>query len=169
MRRLAVFLLVLAVLGLVWLGSDRSPEGDKAPDRRNGRKAQSAAVEGDLPGGFSEEVLARLEDWLTTEPAVQPAFPTRDIFRKASTPDRIVSGPVSAPEPRTEAVLPRLTGFVLEGPQRGPVAAIRYEGRMWLVAVNDTMGPYRVEKLIAGEEVLLVEVESGEEILLTLN
>ncbi len=49
------------------------------------------------------------------------------------------------------------------------MAAIDYEGQMFLVDVGDTVGPYRVESVEAGDTVLLVEEATGEKLKLALN
>jgi hypothetical protein len=64
---------------------------------------------------------------------------------------------------------PRLTGFVFSGGRIDqPVAAIRFEGRMWLVGVGEQVGPFRVEDMEVGEEATLVHEESGESLRLTI-
>jgi hypothetical protein len=168
-------MVLVAVLGAVWLGLERvsiSGKEHQNPAEHRGEQASSAGPE--LPGGFTEEAIGRLERWLRRTEASSSRLETtalRDIFRTTAEPIQMTppSSDASESEPEVAPVLPRLTGFVLEGAQGGAVAAIRYEGRMWLVEVGDAIGRYRVEKWVVGEEVVLVEVESGEEILLTLN
>lgn len=173
MKKLALWLALLAVLGLAWLGLERTTTSGEAQQNGAGPPSSWIPAEHQLPGGISEEAIARLERWtrkVGVSETPSQMTPSRDIFRTAYEPVPLTPPPATVPQPGiSAAVLPRLTGFVLERTQGGPVAAISYEGRMWLVEESDTMGPYRVEKLIAGEEVLLVEVESGEELLLTLN
>jgi hypothetical protein len=64
---------------------------------------------------------------------------------------------------------PRLTGFVFSGGRIDqPVAAIGFEGRMWLVGVGENVGPFRVEEIVVGEEAYLVHQETGESLRLTI-
>jgi hypothetical protein len=168
-------LVLVAVLGAVWLGLERvsiSDEEHQNPTMQGGEQLPPADPE--LPGGFTEEAIGRLERWLRRTEASSSRLEMtalRDIFRTTAEPIQMTppSSDTSESEPEVAPVLPRLTGFILEGARGGLVAAIEYEGRMWLVEVGDTIGRYRVEKLVAGEEVVLIEVESGEEILLTLD
>jgi len=172
MKRLALWFVLFTILGLVWVSFDRPSGSRDAPQSRSSDEALSISKDEEFPAGFSDETIGHLERWFRKVEEWEPsskATTLRDIFRKGTEPERAAPAPPETAEPIIEVIPPRLTGFVLEGGEGGSVAAIRYEGRMWLVEVGDLMGPYRVEKLIVGEEVLLVEVESGEELLLTLN
>lgn len=175
MRSLVLWLVLAAVLGAVWLGLERVSTPGKEHHNPAGQRAELSSLAGpELPGGFTEEAMGRLERWLRRTEASSTRLETtalRDIFRTTTESIQMAPPPSDSreSEPEVAPVLPRLTGFVLEGARGGPVAAIRYDGRMWLVEVGDAIGRYRVEKLVAGEEVVLIEVESGEEILLTLN
>jgi hypothetical protein len=174
-RSFALWLVLVAVLGAVWFGHQRvSISGQEHQNPAEQRGEQVSPADAELPGGFSEEAIGRLERWLKKTEGSSSRLETsslRDIFRTTAEPIQMKPPSSDAPEsePQVAAGLPRLTGFVLEGAHGGPVAAIRYEGRMWLVEVGNSIGRYRVEKLVAGEEVVLVEVESGEELLLSLN
>ncbi len=171
MKRLALWLVLFAILGLVWVGFDRPSGLRDDSQRRSSKEVPSTSNDEAFPAGFSEETIGYLENWFRKMEASDSSSnraALRDIFRKGTEPERALPAPRETREPIVEVVLPRLTGFVLDGGQRGPVAVIRYEGRMWLVAAGDAIGPYRIESLVAGEEVLLVELESGEELKLLL-
>jgi hypothetical protein len=131
--------------------------------------------ERDFPEGLPEEALPRLMNWLKADGSSARALPSRDIFHRgapsaAFAPDS--AAPASPVSPETEPVeveQPRLTGFVFGGGHIDkPVAAIRFEGRMWLVGVGEKVGPYRVENMVEGEEVTLVHQESGVSLRLTI-
>ena len=172
MKRLALWLVLFTILGFVWVGIERPSGSREVAQSLSSKEALSISKDEAFPAGFSEETIGHLENWFRKVEASEGGSTKttiRDIFRKWTEPERATPAPAVAAEPIFEVVMPRLTGFVLEGGNRPSVAAIRYEGRMWLVEAGDLIGPYRVEKLIAGEEVLLVEVDSGEELLLTLN
>ncbi len=171
MKRVALWLVLFTILGLVWVGFDRPSGSRDDPQSRSSKEVPSTSNDEAFPAGFSEETIGHLENWFRKMEASESGSKRaalRDIFRRGTEPERASPAPTEAREPIVEVVLPRLTGFVFEGGQRGPVAAIRYDGRMWLVEAGDTIGPYRIESLVAGEEVVLVELESGEELKLLL-
>ncbi|MFQ5790914.1 MAG: hypothetical protein ACE5JI_10615 [Acidobacteriota bacterium] len=164
---------VAAVLVGVLCGS-ALPVAARRPRLAHG---QAAASQGkDRPPALeqlSPEVLRRLENWLRGKIAVAERLPTRNIFEYAARPlshpgpsvsDRGEVAPDPLDGPAIEAV-PRLMGFLFPGePGRSsPVAAIRYQGELWLVTKGDRVGRFRVENLVPGEEVVLVDTEGGEE------
>jgi len=99
--------------------------------------------------------------------AQQP--PERDIFREAVEPL-----PMFQPAPDEPAVTalvpsmpaPQLAGFVLrdeDSETSRVLAAIRFEGRVWLVGEGELVGTYRVQQIVLeDEEVFLVEEGSGQ-------
>jgi hypothetical protein len=127
----------------------------------------------EYPEALSEEKIRHLEKWVKGKDENRAPSSLRDIFGKEtvavpSSPP-IVSPPPKSPEDPSGPVL---KGFVFtRGGQGGsqPLAAIDYEGQMFLVDVGDTVGPYRVESVEAGDAVLLVEEATGEKLELILN
>jgi hypothetical protein len=121
---------------------------------------------------LSLEALGHLESWLrrVRDDGGRKA-PKRDIFRKVTEPVSVVSSePPVSPSPPEAGPL-RLVGFIFSGGTTGeenPLAAVRYEERMWLVRPGDSIGTYRVERLVVGEEIHLVDPDSGETIRLVL-
>lgn len=126
----------------------------------------------ELPEDLSPQALYHLESWLRRarqDERVSP--PRRDIFRKATEPDPASPVPVGAPS-STEAVRPQLVGFIFAGGpdgEKSPSAAVRFEGRMLLVRVGDSVGTYRLKRMVVGEEIELVDPTTGETIRLLLN
>ena len=161
MRWLAAGVLFLGAGALFWL-SLGPPAVQKTPlDER----ATSS-----LPEGLSPGSLARLGNWLREESAGQQEPPERDIFREVVEPPprsqpSVVEPAVTAFVPPHAA--PQLAGFVLrdEDNETSRVsAAIRFEGRVWLVGEGELVGPYRVQRIVLeDEEVFLVEEGSGQE------
>ena len=123
-----------------------------------------------LPQGLTNDGLRRLGNWLGAVGAATPEPPARDIFREADAPP-----PVFEPTREEPAVsdylppldAPRLAGFVMRGEDRETsrvLAAIRFEGRVWLVGEGEFVGNYRVQRIaVAEEEVFLVETVGGQE------
>jgi hypothetical protein len=125
------------------------------------------------PEGLRPEAVPRLLDWLMADGS-SSELPSRDIFRKSdlSEPSPVSAAPVttdSVQDQPAAAERPRLTGFVFSGGNlNGPRVCIRFEGQMWLVAVGELVGPFRVDEMVAGENVTLVHEETGEAIRLSI-
>lgn len=160
-------------LSVLWLFSLPGILGSAPPaprSQKEGTSADGARSTGAVEyfEGLSEETLRNLEHWLRRAPTTEGRRSVaRDLFREDGVP-----APPSRPAPTAEAPeagvdLPSLKGFVYEA--GGPVAAIRFRGRMWLVRVGDSLSTYRVDKMTAGEEVQLVDEGTGELLLLKLN
>jgi hypothetical protein len=121
---------------------------------------------------LSSEALGHLDNWLrrVRDDWGRKAL-KRDIFRKVTEPASVVSiEPTVSPSPPEAGPL-RLVGFIFSGGSMGeenPLAAVRYEGRMWLVRPGDSIGTYRVERLVVGEEIHLVDPDTGETVRLVL-
>jgi hypothetical protein len=137
------------------------------------------AVEGDrdelgIPERLHEEALPRLMQWLQADESSARPLPSRDIFRRgapvAVAPTTTAPAtPVTSEREPFASEQPRLTGFVFGGGRIDePVAAIRFDGRMWLVGVGEQVGPFRVEDMVVGEEATLVHQDSGESLRLTI-
>ena len=125
----------------------------------------------EYPESLSEETIRHLEKWVKGMNENRAPSSLRDIFGKeivaASVPPPVVP---PSPENADVPVGPVLKGFVYsKGAQNQPLAAIDYEGQMFLVKLGDTVGPYRVERVEAGDAVLLVEEATGEKLELALN
>jgi hypothetical protein len=132
-------------------------------------------VEGSAdPDGVDDEAFPLLLGWLKAEPVSPGTASSRDIFRMGARP--AVAAESSLPETSSPALdepvaaeRPRLTGFVFSGGTLdGPRASIRFEGRTWLVGVGELVGPFRVDEMVAGEEVTLVHQETGETMMLSI-
>ncbi len=129
--------------------------------------------------------VAQLSRWLSR----QSSSPSRrDPFgedRGESTPsDRPLPGPPpsSLPEPVPEPAAPRtppdrpvLSGFVLAPPELEPdvdrrvLAALSYEGKVYLTQVGDPVGAgFTVERIVARESVTLIRSADGVRLVLTL-
>jgi hypothetical protein len=71
------------------------------------------------------------------------------------------------PSAESMPLAPRLAGFVFRNQEDGSsraLAAIRFEGRVWLVGEGEVVGTYRVERIVVEEEeVFLVETVGGQE------
>jgi hypothetical protein len=152
MRQALVFASALLVAVYVAEGNPRRPEVPEPPE------------------DLSPQALVHLDSWLRRvrqDQGVSP--PRRNIFRKVTEP-----GPESplhvVPPSSPEASRPQLVGFIFAGGPDGeesPSAAVRFEGRMFLVKVGDSVGPYRVKRMVVGEEIELED--AGETIRLLLN
>jgi hypothetical protein len=65
---------------------------------------------------------------------------------------------------------PRLVGFVFpEGRSGEALAAVQFEGTMWLVGAGQRLGPYLVSRVVAGESVTLLDEMSGDSLELVLD
>jgi hypothetical protein len=125
----------------------------------------------EFPEELTEETVRRLMEWVEATEVAQPHSSLRNLFGK----DNVAASksPVIAPPPTekpTAQTGPVLKGFVYtREAQDQPLAAIDFEGQMFLAAVGDTVGPYCVERVEGGDRVLLVEETTGEKLELVLN
>jgi len=151
MRKALVFASALLVLAYAVEGKPRRPE----------------VLE--LPEDLSPQALVHLESWLRRtkrDDGVSP--PRRDIFRTIVELDAASPLPFVAPS-SPEAIRPQLVGFIFAGGADGemsPSAAVRYEGRMSLVKEGDSVGPYRVKRMVVGEEIELIAADETIRLLL---
>ena len=162
MKWLAASALVLGAGALLWLSLSPSPAAIQETPRVE--RATSS-----LPEGLSRESLARLRNWLQEESAGQQQPPERDIFREAVEPQPTFQSTPDEPEVTafvSSIPAPQLVGFVLRDEDRETsrvLAAIRFEGRVWLVGEGELVGSYRVQQIdLEDEEVFLVEEASGQ-------
>ncbi len=156
-----VLVLVIVFLGLRVLGGAQRPASESSDQ----------LIE--YPEGLSEETIRRLDAWIKGKDENLASSSLRDIFGTeiVAAPS---SPPIVSPPPKSPQDLsgPVLKGFVFtRGGQGGsqPLAAIDYDGQMFLVGVGGIVGPYRVERVEAGDAVLLVEEATGEKLQLALN
>lgn len=168
MRRALVFILVVGLVVVVWLGFSHP----LASPLQDGDGQAGMPDLPDLAEELTPEGLAHLEIWLQRESDDErTGAPRRNIFRKAADPaPAVLSESGVSPSPPDSSPL-RLVGFIFSGGTMGdehPQAAVRFEGRMWLVRPGDSVGIYRVERLVVGEEIHLVHADSGEKIRLVL-
>jgi hypothetical protein len=124
----------------------------------------------EFPEELTEETVRRLQEWLEARSVAQPPSSLRNLFGEShvtgSSPAVIAPPPTAKPAVPTGPVL---KGFVYtRGAQNQPLAAIDYEGQMFIAAVGDSVGPYRLERIEAGDLVLLVEEATGEKLQLDL-
>lgn len=173
--RHAVFWGVAAVvLALVWLGFSRSSSPVEGPRGEVQTEARRDVNEPDYPEGIDEEAFFRLVGWLNDDGSSSEPLPSRDIFQKGARPATVPLSaapvmPAPARDTPVEVERPRLTGFVFSGGNLDhPVASIRFDGQMWLVGVGEHVGPYRVDEMVAGDEVALVHQETGESLHLVI-
>ena len=130
------------------------------------------------------DIITSMKAWLARE---SPPRPERDPF-SAVVRKSVPGAPGTVEPPRLEAiepagprapavaseVVPVLIGFVVARPElesdvrRRVLAALRYEGEIYLVAVGDRVGEYRVELVEARERVELLETDSRERVVLEL-
>jgi hypothetical protein len=173
-RRAIVWGAAATALALVWLGFSRLSPPVEEPKGETRTETRHDVNEPEYPEGLDEEAFPRLVAWLKDDGSSSEPLPSRDIFHKGarSTTAPLSAVPVTpapAPDKPIEAGRPRLTGFVFSGGNLGhPVASIRFEGRMWLVGVGEHVGPFRVDEMVAGDEVTLVHQETGETIRLSI-
>jgi hypothetical protein len=126
------------------------------------------------PEGVNEEAFPLLLNWLKADGVSPGAIPSRDIFRKGARPaaasvSAIPATSESVPDEPAGVERPRLTGFVFRGGTlKGPRASIWFEDQTWLVGVGELVGPFRVDEMVAGENVTLVHQESGETLKLSI-
>lgn len=163
MRWMATLGLALGALALLWVvrgrpsGSHRSPVADRPPIG--------------LPQGLTSEGLIRLRAWLEEKEPGPQARPERDIFQRVDRRPMYSEAPPDPTPllPTAESLppAPRLAGFVFRDEEDGSfraLAAIRFEGRVWLVGEGEVVGTYRVERIVVeDEEVFLVETAGGQE------
>jgi hypothetical protein len=124
----------------------------------------------EFPEELTEGTVLRLREWVAATELAQPQSPLRNLFGKTNV--AASSTPVIAPPPMEKPAVPTgpvLKGFVYtRGAQEQPLAAIDYDRQMLLAQVGDVVGPYRVERVEAGEAVILVEEATGEKLELIL-
>jgi hypothetical protein len=174
-----ILVLFGGLLVLLWVGLSPPPGSGLAS--RPSEILEEPPSASRLPGGLTPDGLIRLRGWLEGgETDTAPAPPERDIFQKG----RRLPSPVMQPvEPLERAPVepspsgPYLAGFVFRRSEPGEkderassrtLAAIRFEGREWLVGEGEMVGPYRVERIVEEEEVYLLDTESGQEKLLPI-
>ena len=170
-RVLTLFTAFVALL-FVWFGV--SPPAT-SPRQSNEQAASEPGIEpghGEYPEELTPAALRRLEHWLQKTTAGRRSAPsTRNTFHRTAEPDNAAAPSVQSPPPLGDAP-PRLVGFVFSDGQANeadPLAAVRYDGRMWLATVGERIGPYLVHQIIAAEEVTLFNEMSGESLQLFLN
>ena len=170
MRKALVF--ASALLVVVYAGSDFvefSASAEQSPAATaEGNQRRPEVPE--LPEDLSPQALVHLEGWLRRarqDEGVSP--PRRNIFLRVTAPDPASPQLVVALS-SPEASRPQLVGFIFAGRPEGeesPLAAVRFEGRMLLVRAGDSVGKYRVKRMVVGEEIELED--AGETIRLPLN
>jgi hypothetical protein len=160
MRWLAALVLALGAGASLWLSLPPAVQEPPQVERATSY----------LPEGLSRESLVRLRNWLQEESVGRQEAPERDLFREAVEP--VPTLQPAANEPAVTAVVPpipppRLAGFVLRDEDNEAsrvLAAIRFEGRVWLVGEGELVGTYRVQRIVLeDEEVFLVEEGGGQE------
>jgi hypothetical protein len=140
----------------------------------NGLWGQPSSTLEDL----STEDIERMESWLRRDTALPPArnpFSLGVVSNEAAAPPpaSVTHAPPPPPEELKPAP-PKLTGFVIARAEleadvsRRVLAAIRFEERLLLVGLGETVGSYRLEEIDARESVLLVHEETGERLRLVL-
>ena len=163
MRRAVVWVAALIALALVWLSFSRLSPPVEEPRGETRTGTEHDVNEPEYPEGLVEEALPRLVAFLKEDRSSSKTLPSRDIFQKGARPAAAPVTPAPTEDNPVEPEQPRLTGFLLSGGNLGrPVASIRFEGRMWLVGVGEHVGPFRVDEMVAGEDVTLVHQETGE-------
>ena len=159
MKRWAGLVFVLGAALLLWLALGPT----QVPESSLGEPVTSS-----LPQGLSQEGIARLRNWLLVTNEGQAEPPERDIFRvvaRPAVPQRALVEPaVTALVPPIQ--VPELAGFVLrdeDSEVSRVLAAIRFEGRVWLVGEGELVGSYRVQRIVLeDEEVFLVDEGDGQ-------
>ncbi len=132
---------------------------------------------------LSDEDLSSLKAWFSR---AERARHNRNLFRLGYDEPAPVTPPLPDPvetpeslDPPAEAEppeieVPVLTGFVWARPEQQPdpqkrvAAQLRYQGEGALVHRGDRVGEFRVERIDAPDTVTLVNVETGEEVILHL-
>lgn len=163
----------LAIVLLLALAASRPFLRPTAPSAYGGQlgTASTPPAEPKLPQGLELGEIPRLVDWMTRATASAPP-PSRNIFRPAPVETESVPAPGLALEvDRTPVHLPtatvedlKLTGFIVRPRADGApetLAVLRIGGEVYVVGEGELAGAYRLERIILGEEVVVVEAASG--------
>ena len=172
-----------SLAGLIWILAQTAAKRESSPARPAAEAEESPAREALEIVDLTSGELRALERWLRDRQAEPDSAgpPRRDPFqegRPGAPPPSSASVNRGDFAPATGESLaapgeeePLLKGFLFRGEEKGsrlPLAAIRFAGKMWLAGEGDAVGRYRVDQIVVGEQVTLIDSVTGERTVLSI-